>query len=168
MHMNAINFLVFIDYFRVRMVNFNKIVLFISLIFTYPAFGISISVSSNCNNGAIPYNFDEFAYDSDIKIKFSSYAINPDYTFKEVTSKYVADIVVEDNIDGDFSVCKSYRGKTIKILDYEYGTDFTIKISKYKSFSDYTIFNDSKILTTEEAISIILLQGFEDLYSVAD
>ena len=150
------------------MVNFNKVVLFISLIFTYPAFGISISVSSNCNNGAIPYNFDKFAYDSDIKIKFSSYAINPDYTFKEVTSKYVADIVVEDTINGDFTICKSYGGKTIKISDYLYDPDFTINISKYKSFPDYTIFNDSKILTTEEAISILLLQGFEDLNSVTD
>ena len=97
------------------MVNFNKVVLFISLIFTYPAFGISISVSSNCNNGAIPYNFDEFAYDSDIKIKFSSYAINPDYLFKELTSKYDADIVVEDNNFGDLLLCKSYEGKTIKV-----------------------------------------------------
>ena len=150
------------------MVNFNKVVLFISLIFTYPAFGISISVSSNCDSGAIPYNFSQFSYDPDITIKFSSYAINSDYTFKEVTSKYVADIVVEDTINGDFTICKSYGGKTIKISDYVYDPDFTIKISKYKSFPDYTIFNDSKILTTEEAISIILLQGFEDLYSVAD
>ena len=145
------------------MVNFNKVVLFISLIFTYPAFGISISVSSNCNNGAIPYNFDKFAYDSDIKIKFSSYAINPDYTFKEVTSKYAADIVVEDNISGDFSVCKSHGGKTIKISDLEDDPDLTVKISKYEYAPDYTIFNDSKILTTEEAISIILLQDFENL-----
>ena len=150
------------------MVNFNKIVLFISLIFTYPAFGISVSVSSNCGDGAIQYNFDKYAHDVDITIKFSSYAINPDYTFKEVTSKYFADIVVEDNISVDFSVCKSYRGKTIKISNYEYDPDLTVKISKYEYAPDYTIFNDSNILTTEEAISIILLQGFEDLYSVAD
>mgnify|MGYP000666276304 CR=1 FL=1 len=150
------------------MVNFNKVVLFISLIFTYPAFGISISVSSNCNNGAIPYIFDQFAYDSDIKIKFSSYAYNPDYIFKEVQIEKDTDIVIKDNAVGDFSVCKSYRGKTIKISDYLYDPDFTIKISKYKSFPDYTIFNDSKILTTEEAISIILLQGFERLYSDTD
>ena len=150
------------------MVNFNKVVLFISLIFTYPAFGISISVSSNCNNGAIPYNFDKFAYDPDIKIKFSSYAYNPDYIFKEVQIEKDADIVIKDNAVADFSVCRSYSGKTIEISDYVYDPDFTIKISKYKSFPDYTIFNDSKILTTEEAISIILLQGFEDLYSVAD
>ena len=150
------------------MVNFNKVVLFISLIFTYPAFGISISVSSNCNNGAIPYNFDKFAYDPDIKIKFSSYAYNPDYIFKEVQIEKDTDIVIKDNAVADFSVCKSYRGKTIKISDYLYDPDITIKIAKYEYFSDYTIFNDSKILTTEEAISTILLQGFEDLYSVAD
>ena len=150
------------------MVNFNKVVLFIYLIFTYPAFGISISVASNCNNGAIPYNFDKFAYDPDIKIKFSSYAYNPDYIFKEVQIEKDTDIVIKDNAVANFSVCKSNRGKTIEISDYVYDPDFTIKISKYKSFPDYTIFNDSKILTTEEAISIILLQGFEDLYSVAD
>ena len=150
------------------MVNFNKVVLFISLIFTYPAFGISVSVSSNCDDGAILYNFDKYAYDPDIKIKFSSYEINPDYRFKEVQIEKDADIVIKDNGVADFSVCKSYEGKTIKISDYVYDPDFTIKISKYKSFPDYTIFNDSKILTTEEAISIILLQGFEDPYSVAD
>ena len=148
------------------MVNFNKVVLFISLIFTYPAFGIS--VSSNCDDGAILYNFDKYAYDPDIKIKFSSYEINPDYIFKEVQIEKDADIVIKDNAVADFSVCKSYRGKTIKISDYLYDPDITIKIAKYEYFSDYTIFNDSKILTTEEAISIILLQGFEDLYSVAD
>ena len=150
------------------MVNFNKVVLFISLIFTYPAFGISISVSSNCNNGAIPYNFDKFAYDPDIKIKFSSYAYNPDYIFKEVRIEKDTDIVIKDNAVADFSVCKSYKGKTIKISNYLYDPDITIKIAKYGYFSEYTIFNDSKILTTEEAISIILLQGFEDLYSDAD
>jgi len=151
------------------MVNFNKVVLFISLISTYPAFGISVSVSSNCGDGAILYNFDKYAYDPDIKIKFSSYEINPDYIFKEVQIETDIDIVIKDNAVADFSVCKSsYRGKTIKISDYLYNPDIAIKIEKYGYFSDYTIFNDSKILTTEEAISIILLQGFEDLYSVAD
>ena len=144
------------------MVHFYKVILFISLIFTYPALGISISVSSICDSEAIPYNFSQYSYDPDITIKFSSYAINPDFTIKEVTSKYVADIVMKDNIGVDFSVCKSYRGKTIKISDYEYDPDLTVKISKYEYAPDYTIFNDSKILTTEEAISIILLQGFED------
>ena len=150
------------------MVNFNKVVLFISLIFTYPAFGISISVSSNCNNGAIPYNFDKFAYDPDIKIKFSPYVYNPDYIFKKVQIEKDTDIVIKDNAVADFLVCKSYSGKTIEISDYVYDPDFTIEISDYAYDPDYTIFNDSKILTTEEAISIILLQGFEDLYSVAD
>ena len=144
------------------MVNFNKVVLFISLIFTYPAFGISISVSSNCDNGGIPYNFSQFSYDPDITIKFSSYAINPDFTFKEVTSKYVADIVVEDNIDGDFSVCKSYRGKTIKISDYLYDPDITIKIAKYESDFDFTIYNDSQ-LTIEEAIAILIVPSLSIL-----
>ena len=145
------------------MVHFYKVILFISLIFTYPALGISISVSSICDSEVIPYNFSQYSYDPDITIKFSSYAINPHYTFKEVTRKYVADIVVEDKISGDFSVCKSYRGKTIKISDYEYDPDLTVKISKYEYAHDYTIFNDSKILTTEEAISIILFQDFENL-----
>ena len=150
------------------MVNFNKVVLFISLIFTYPAFGISVSVSSYCGDGAILYNFDNYAYDPDIKIKFSSYAYNPDYIFKEVQIEKDADIVIKDNAVADFSVCRSYSGKTIEISDYVYDPDFTIEISDYAYDPDYTIFNDSKILTTEEAIAFILLQGFEDLYSVAD
>ena len=145
------------------MVHFYKVILFISLIFTYPAFGISVSVSSNCGDGAILYNFDNYAYDPDIKIKFSSYEINPDYIFKEVQIEKDAAIVIKDNVVADFSVCKSYRGKTISISDYLYDPDITIKIAKYEYFSDYTIFNDSKILTTEEAIAAILLQGFEDL-----
>ena len=154
--MNAINVLVFIDYFGVRMVNFNKVVLFISLIFTYPAFGISVSVSSNCDDGAILYNFDKYAYDPDIKIKFSSYEINPDYKFKEVTSKVVADIVFEDNSISDISVCKSNKGKTIAISRYVYDPDFTIEISSYESDFDFTIYNDSQ-LTIEEAIAILLV-----------
>ena len=70
---------------------------------------------------------------------------------------------MEDNISVDFSVCKSYRGKTIKISNYEYDPDLTVKISKYEYAPDYTIFIDSKILTTKEVISIILLQDFENL-----
>jgi len=97
------------------MINFYKVILFFSLLFTYPAFGISVSVSSNCNNGAISYNFDEYAFNPILKVKFSSYAINPDYLFKELTSKYDADIVVEDNNFGDLLLCKSYEGKTIKV-----------------------------------------------------
>ena len=150
------------------MVNFNKVVLFIYLIFTYPAFGISISVASNCNNGAIPYNFDRFAYDPDIKIKFSSHVYNPDYIYKEVQIEEDTDIVIKDNDVGDFSVCKSYKGKIIKISDYQFDPDVIVKISQYGYFPDYTIFNDSKILTTEEVISIIVLRDFEGLNSVAD
>lgn len=116
-----------------------------------------MTVSSNCNNGATPYNFDKFSYKSDIKINFSSYAFDPDYRFKELTSKYGADIVITDHGVGDFSVCKSNQGKSIKISNYGYDSDLTIKISKYEYSPDYNIFNDSKFLTTEEAISIILL-----------
>ena len=122
-----------------------------------------MTVSSNCNNGATPYNFDKFSYKSDIKIKFSSYAFDPDYRFKELTSKYGADIVITDHGVGDFSVCKSYKGKIIKISDYQFDPDVTVKISQYGYFPDYTIFNDSKILTTEEVISIIVLRDFIDL-----
>ena len=42
------------------MVDLYKVILFISLIFTYPALGISISVSSNCDNGAIQYKFNKY------------------------------------------------------------------------------------------------------------
>ena len=144
------------------MVNFNKVVLFISLIFTYPAFGISVSVSSNCDDGAILYNFDKYAYDPDIKIKFSSYEINPDYIFKEVQIEKDTDIVIKDNAVADFSVCKSYRGKTIKISDYLYDPDITIKIAKYESDFDFTIYNDSQ-LTIEEAIAILIVPSLSIL-----
>jgi hypothetical protein len=139
-----------------------KTLLLISLIFSFPAYSFHMTVSSNCNNGATPYNFDKFSYKSDIKIKFSSYAFNPDYRFKELTSKNGADIVITDHGVGDFSVCKSYQGKSIKISNYGFDSDLTIKISKYEYSPDYNIFNDSKFLTTEEAISIILLQDFEN------
>ncbi len=145
------------------MVQFYKIILLISLIYTYPAFGISVSVSSNCQNGAIQYNFNNYSVYPDIKIKFSSYAYNPDYIFKEVIGKHDADIVVEDNNTPGFTVCKSSRGKTIKLSEYENDPDFTIQISKYVYGADYTIFNDSKIFTTEEVISILLLPNFIQL-----
>ena len=141
------------------MVHFYKVILFISLIFTYPALGISVSVNSNCSNGAIPFNFSQYSFDPDFKIKISLHDINADYIFKEVTSKYGADIVVENNISVDFSVCKSYRGKTIKISDYEYDPDLTIKISNDAYDSDFTIYNNS-ILSIEEAISILLIPGY--------
>jgi hypothetical protein len=140
-----------------------KVILFISLIFTYPAFGVSISVSSICDNRAMPYNFSQYSYDPDITIKFSSYATNPDFTFKEVMSKVDSDIVLEDDSVADISVCKSNKGKTIKISNYLYDPDFTIKISNNAYDPDYTIFNDSKILTTEEVISIIVLRSFNDI-----
>jgi len=152
------------NFYGVRRVHFYKVILFISLIFTYPALGISVSVNSNCDNKAIPYNFDKYAYDPDIKIKFSSYAYNPDYIFKEVRIEKDTDIVIKDNAVADFSLCKLYRGKTIEISDYVYDPDFTIEISDYVYDYDYTIFNDSKILTTEEVISIMVLWNFEDLF----
>ena len=70
--------------------------------------------------------------------------------------------MIKDNAVADFSVCKSYKGKTIKISDYLYDPDITITIAKYGYFSEYTIFNDSKILTTEEVISIIFFESFEN------
>ena len=121
-----------------------------------------MTISSNCNNGATPYNFDKFSNDPDFKIKFSSYAYNPDYVFKELKNENGADIVIKDNDVGDFSVCKSYLGKSIKISDYEFDPDLTVKISEYAYFPDYTIFNDSKILTTEEVVSIIFFESFEN------
>ena len=150
------------------MIKIYKTLLLISLIFSFPAYSFNMAVSSNCSNDVSQYNFSKFSNDPDFKIKFSSYAYNPDYVFKELKNENGADIVIKDNDVGDFSVCKSYLGKSIKISDYEFDPDLTVKISEYAYFPDYTIFNDSKILTTEEAISIILLQGFEDLYSVAD
>ena len=114
-------------------------------------------ISSNCNNGATPYNFDKFSYEPNFKIKINSYAFNPDFVFKELKKKNDADIAITDHGVGDFAVCKSDLGKSIKISDYVYDPDLTIKISKYEYSPDYNIFNDSKFLTTEEAISIILL-----------
>ena len=144
------------------MIKIYKTLLLISLIFSFPAYSFHMTISSNCNNGATPYNFDKFSNDPDFKIKFSSYAYNPDYVFKELKNENGADIVIKDNDVGDFSVCKSYLGKSIKISDYEFDPDLTVKISEYAYFPDYTIFNDSKILTTEEVVSIIFFESFEN------
>mgnify|MGYP006141768175 CR=1 FL=1 len=132
-----------------------KIVLLLLIIFTYPAYGTSISVSVNCLN-ATSYNFDEYSYDPDFKIKFNSYAINPDYIVKVLATKVGADIVLEDNSISDISVCKSNKGKTIAISRYVYDPDFTIEISSYESDFDFTIYNDSQ-LTIEEAIAILIV-----------
>ena len=137
----------------------NKVILLISLFFTYPALGISVSVNSNCDNGAIRYNFG-YTYNPDLTIKISNYENDPDYSFKELMDKVGADIVVGDNNSSSFSVCKSYFGKKIKVSTYAYDPGFTIKVSTYAYDPDYKIFNDSKFFTTEEIISILLLEGF--------
>ncbi|MDA8905239.1 hypothetical protein N9I58_02110 [Candidatus Thioglobus sp.] len=138
------------------MVQFYKVIFLI--IFTYPAFGISVSVNSNCDN-AIPYNFDQFAYDSDFVIQFNPYGINADYIFKVLPSKDGADVVVQDGITSDLSVCKSNKGKVIKISDYGYDPDVTVKISNYAKEFDFTIYNNS-ILSIKEVISILVIPKF--------
>ena len=143
------------------MAQFYKLVLL--FFFTFPAYGLTVSLNSNCDNGSIPYNFDKYSSDPDFTIEFSSYTVNPDFTFKEVKNASEADFVIQDNIDADFFVCKSNIGKTIAITNYEIYPDMIVNISRYGYFYDYTIFNSSRIVTTEEIISILLLRGFEDL-----
>ena len=119
---------------------------------------ITISVNSVCSNPSQSYNFDSYDYTPDFKIRISSYSLNPDFVFKEVLNKNDADIVIEDNGDngdnGDMVVCKSKKGRTIKLLNYEYGADLIVTISDYSYSPDYTIFHNSKIISLKEAIAI--------------
>ena len=145
------------------MFKFYKIIFLFLIIFNYSAFGFSVSVNSNCANSAIPYSFQRYAHNADIKIKINQYETSPDFTFKVLSNEIGADIVVSDKDIGELTVCKSYKGKTIRISKYGSDPDFTIKVSKYGFGSDYTIFNNSKILTAEEVISILVLRNFIDL-----
>ena len=123
-----------------------------------------------------------FSYDPYLTVYFARYSFDYDFTVKVLESEYLADVVIKDNQDNqdnqDYSVCKSSAGLTIKISEYSYDPDITIKISKYSydpdftikisnsAFEDYdfAIYNDSKILSIEEAISILVIP----IYSFVD
>jgi hypothetical protein len=77
------------------------------MFFTYHAFGATVSVNSDCNNGDIPYNFDNSLYRQDFKIVFSSNLSETDYTVKVLMSKDDADIVVEDNANANANAIAS-------------------------------------------------------------
>ena len=143
----------------------NSIIFFIIIAISFTSNAISVSVSSVCKNNIKSYNFSSFTYNPDFEIVFSSTAFDPDFTVKVVDSKDLADIVIEDNeLISDHEVCESENGDTVKISNYGYDPDFTVKISNY-SFepADFTIFNNSKILSTEEAISIFILPNYSIL-----
>ena len=144
----------------------NSIIFFIIIAISFTSNAISVSVSSVCKNNIKSYNFDSFGYDPDFKIVFSSTTFDSDFTVKVVDSKDLADIVIEDNeLISDHEVCESENGDTVKISNYGYDSDFTVKkISNYSSEpADFTIFNNSKILSTEEAISIFILPNYSIL-----
>ena len=131
----------------------NSIIFFVIIAISLTSNAISVSVSSVCKNNINSYNFASYTYDPDFEIVFSSTEFNPDFTVKVVDSKDLADIVIEDLEDlADLVivVCESENGQTVKISNYGYDPDFTI-------------FNNSKILTTEEAISILILPTYSIL-----
>jgi len=138
----------------------NKILLLILLSIAYPAFGILVSVNSVCSHTSHSYNFDSYDYNQDFEIYISSYAPNPDYSFKIVSDKNLADIVIEDNTSAGISICKSNYGKTIKIQNYGYDPDLIINISEFNNNADWTIYHNSKILSVNEAISILAVPTF--------
>ena len=139
----------------------NKILLLILLSIAYPAFGILVSVNSVCSDTSQSYNFDSYAYNQDLKIRISSFSYQPDYVFVQVLNKDNADIVIvdnADNADNASTVCISKEGKTIKMLNYEFGADLIITISSNSINPDFTIFYDSQILSLDEAIAISVFQ----------
>ena len=136
----------------------NKILLLILLSIAYPAFGILVSVNSVCSDTSQSYNFDSYAYNQDLKIRISSFSYQPDYVFVQVLNKDNADIVIVDNADNASTVCISKEGKTIKMLNYEFGADLIITISNNSINPDFTIFYDSQILSLDEAIAISVFQ----------
>ena len=136
----------------------NKILLLILLSIAYPAFGLTVSVNSVCSDTSQSYNFDSYDYNQDLKIRISIYSFQPDYVFKQVFNKDNADIVIEDSIDNEGTVCISKKGRTIQMLNYEFGAELIIAISNNPSDPDFTIFYDSQILSLDEAISISVFQ----------
>ena len=135
------------------MVRFYKVIFLI--IFTYPAFGLTVSVNSACSDTSQSYNFDSYDHNQDLKIRISSFSYQPDYVFVQVLNKDNADIVIVDNAS---TVCISKEGKTIKMLNYEFGADLIITISRNSINPDFTIFYDSQILSLDEAIAISVFQ----------
>lgn len=141
----------------------NSIIFFVIIAISLTSNAISVSVSSVCKNNINSYNFASYTYDPDFEIVFSSTAFDPDFTVKVVDNELSADIVVQDNKSiADFEVCESINGQTVKISNYGYDPDFTVKISNYDD-PDITIFNNSKILSTEEAISILIIPKYSIL-----
>ena len=136
----------------------NKILLLILLSIAYPAFGLTVSVNSACSDTSQSYNFDSYDHNQDLKIRISSFSYQPDYVFVQVLNKDNADIVIEDNVDKVSTVCISKEGKTIKMLNYEFGADLIITISRNSINPDFTIFYDSQILSLDEAIAISVFQ----------
>ena len=154
----------------------NSIIFFVIIAISLTSNAISVSVSSVCKNNINSYNFASYTYDPDFEIVFSSTAFDPDFTVKVVDNELSADIVVQDNKSiADFEVCESINGQTVKISNYDYDPDFTVKISNYGYDPDFTvkisnyddpditIFNNSKILSTEEAISILIIPKYSIL-----
>ena len=141
----------------------NSIIFFVIIAISLTSNAISVSVSSVCKNNINSYNFASYTYDPDFEIVFSSTTFDPDFTVKVVDNELSADIVVQDNKSiADFEVCESINGQTVKISNYGYDPDFTVKISNYDD-PDITIFNNSKILSTEEAISILIIPKYSIL-----
>ena len=141
----------------------NSIIFFVIIAISLTSNAISVSVSSVCKNNINSYNFASYTYDPDFEIVFSSTAFDPDFTVKVVDNELSADIVVQDNKSiADFEVCESINGQTVKISNYGYDPDFTVKISNYDD-PDITIFNNSKILSTEEVISILIIPTYSIL-----
>ena len=141
------------------MVRFYKVIFLI--IFTYPAFGVTVSVNSVCSDTSQSYNFDSYDYNQDLNIRISSFSYQPDYVFVRVLNKDNADIVIEDNADNAdnaSTVCIAKEGRTIKMLNYEFGADLIIIISNNSINPDFTIFYDSQILSLDEAIAISVFQ----------
>jgi hypothetical protein len=141
----------------------NSIIFFVIIAISLTSNAISVSVSSVCKNNINSYNFASYTYDPDFEIVFSSTTYDPDFTVNVVDNELSADIVVQDNKSiADFEVCESINGQTVKISNYGYDPDFTVKISNYDD-PDITIFNNSKILSTEEAISILIIPKYSIL-----
>ena len=99
------------------MIKIYKTLLLISLIFSFPAYSFHITLNSNCYIEAIPYNFDKFADEPDIKIKFSSYAFDADYQqcfFKREMHERIGLYSTKYKIAGDFDfIVRLFQNKDL-------------------------------------------------------
>lgn len=129
-----------------------------------------ISVNASCNANSRSFKFDKYSDTPDFHIIISSTVFDSDanLTVILVDGKENADIIITDNeIEASHHICESKDGQVIKVSSYTASDldppNFVIKITTFENNADYRVYYDSKILSFEESISIILIPFYSIL-----